>query len=122
MSTQAQKRSTLEKLNPKFLACHEYGHAWDFLRDEELVSNTHKVVVQCTKVDHCLRCSMLRRGVFMVPSWDPVGNYSYDAPEGYYLNLPDDGHRTTRAEVRAESGKRRNRRFKQAAAAAAKSA
>lgn len=118
MTTHAE-RSTLKKLKLEFLECREYGHAWHHVRDEQFVTNVQKVVVQCTKVDECLRCTMIRRGVFEVPSWDQLGTYAYDAPPGYPLEPNEDGHRTTRAEIRAESGNRRNRKFRVAAAAVA---
>ena len=115
--TAVGERSALRKIKLEFLECHEYGHAWSWLRDERLVTNTRRVVIQCTKVDECLRCKMIRSGVFLVPSWDQQGKYRYDAPPGYYLELPEDGMRTSRAQVRAESGYRRNRRFRIAQAA-----
>lgn len=117
MTTDAA-RSTLKKLKLEFLECHEYGHAWQWTRDEQLVTNTKGAVIQCTKVDGCLRCGMIRSGVFHIPSWDLLGTYSYSAPPGYYLELPEDGHRVSRAEVRRESGSRRNRKFRVALAAA----
>lgn len=118
MTTDAE-RTTLNKLKLEYLECREYGHAWQWARDEKLVTSTRGVVVQCTKVDTCLRCTMLRRGVFEVPSWDQLGYYSYDPPPGYPLKAKEDGQRVTRAEVRAESGNRRNRKFRIAAAAVA---
>lgn len=105
-------RTSLDKIKLTFLECHKFGHAWEWVRDEQITTNSKQQVISYVETVHCLRCESFRRGMFSVPSNELLGNYSYDVPEGYYLTLPETGTRVSRAEVRAESARRRNRRFR----------
>jgi hypothetical protein len=108
----AAHRTSLDKIKLTFLECHKFGHAWEWVRDEQITTNTKGAVISYIEIVKCLRCQAFRRGLFAVPSNDLLGSYTYDVPEGYYLQLPDTGTRISRAEVRAESARRRNRRFR----------
>ena|SRR5690349_9770428 len=109
------KRSTLSKLPRKFLDCHLYKHAWEYVRDDDITYNHKNIVVQCVQVDRCLRCQMIRWFAVAIPSGHRIGSYNYDAPEGYYMEKVE-GQRVSLDEVRAEHARRRNKKLRETAA------